>query len=191
MFSYCIKLCCQADSKSDLHTCNIQVAESIGKTISAITERRRLHINGLCNRVPRVCVLLSIQPRGVRLKQCRQHINLPASDWGNVMSTDESRYALKPDDWYVKVWRKVGTCNRHQNTAEHDAFLCGSIMVCIDRYFVGILHRFAHLQMAVQHRDEVLDPIVRLHTAAFVPAFVLTDDIYVPLELASSKTTKK
>ncbi|GFS71673.1 HTH_Tnp_Tc3_2 domain-containing protein [Trichonephila clavipes] len=37
------------------------VTASIGKTISAATVRRRLHMNGLYARVPRVCVPLSVQ----------------------------------------------------------------------------------------------------------------------------------
>ncbi|GFW67413.1 uncharacterized protein TNCV_3390841 [Trichonephila clavipes] len=40
------------------------VTASIGKTISAATVRRRLHMSGLYARVPRVCVRLSVQLRG-------------------------------------------------------------------------------------------------------------------------------
>ncbi|GFW67947.1 transposable element Tc1 transposase [Trichonephila clavipes] len=45
---------------------------SIGKAISAATVRRRFHMNGL---YPRVCVPLSIQSIGARLKWCREHGN--------------------------------------------------------------------------------------------------------------------
>ncbi|GFX88912.1 transposable element Tcb2 transposase [Trichonephila clavipes] len=44
------------------------VAASICKAISAATVRRRLHMNGLYARVPRVCVPLSFQSKGARLK---------------------------------------------------------------------------------------------------------------------------
>ncbi|GFX34770.1 HTH_Tnp_Tc3_2 domain-containing protein [Trichonephila clavipes] len=44
------------------------VTASIGKAISAATVSRRLHMNGLYARVPRVCVPLFIQSRGARLK---------------------------------------------------------------------------------------------------------------------------
>ncbi|GFV80942.1 transposable element Tcb1 transposase [Trichonephila clavipes] len=74
------------------------VTASIGKAISAATVRRRLRMNGLYARVPRVCVLLSVQSRGARLKWCRDNGNWTVSDWGNVMFTDESRFALEPDD---------------------------------------------------------------------------------------------
>ncbi|GFV93733.1 HTH_Tnp_Tc3_2 domain-containing protein [Trichonephila clavipes] len=70
------------------------VTASIGKAISTATVRRRLRMNGLYARVPRVCVPLSVQSRGARLKWCREHGNWTVSDWGNVMFTDESRFAL-------------------------------------------------------------------------------------------------
>ncbi|GBN11730.1 hypothetical protein AVEN_98779-1 [Araneus ventricosus] len=91
------------------------VTATIGKTISATTVRRRLHMNGLYARVPRVCVPLSVQSRGARLKWCRQHVNWTVSDWGNVMFTDESRFALQPDDKRVRVWREQGIRNRPEN----------------------------------------------------------------------------
>ncbi|GFU15933.1 transposable element Tcb2 transposase [Trichonephila clavipes] len=47
------------------------VTASIGKAISTATVRRRLYMNGLYARVPRVCVPLSVQSRGARLKWCR------------------------------------------------------------------------------------------------------------------------
>ncbi|GFV44279.1 HTH_Tnp_Tc3_2 domain-containing protein [Trichonephila clavipes] len=40
------------------------VTMSIGKAISAATVRRRLHVNGLYARIPRVFVPLSVQSRG-------------------------------------------------------------------------------------------------------------------------------
>ncbi|GFW81868.1 HTH_Tnp_Tc3_2 domain-containing protein [Trichonephila clavipes] len=44
------------------------VTASIAKAICAATVCRRLLMNGLYTRVPRVCVPLSIQSRGARLK---------------------------------------------------------------------------------------------------------------------------
>ncbi|GFS54168.1 transposable element Tcb1 transposase [Trichonephila clavipes] len=64
----------QAESQSDIHTCDTSmVTASIGKVISAGTVRRRLHMNGLYARVPRVGILLSVQSRGARLKWCQEH----------------------------------------------------------------------------------------------------------------------
>ncbi|GFX56502.1 transposable element Tcb1 transposase [Trichonephila clavipes] len=56
------------------------VTASIRKAISAATVRRRLHMKELYARVPRVCVPLSVQSRGVRLKWCRKHGNRTVSD---------------------------------------------------------------------------------------------------------------
>ncbi|GBM10608.1 Transposable element Tcb1 transposase [Araneus ventricosus] len=155
------------------------VAAAIGKTISATTVRRRLHVNGLYALVPRVCVPLSVQSRGARLKWCRQHVNWTVSDWGNVMFTDESIYALQPDDKGVRVWREQGTRIQPEHITEHHAFRGGSIMVCvgISLGYRTDLHIYRRGSVtAVRYRDEVLDPIVKLCAAAVGPSFVLMDD---------------
>ncbi|GFV44535.1 HTH_Tnp_Tc3_2 domain-containing protein [Trichonephila clavipes] len=79
------------------------VTASIGKAISAASVRRRLHMNGLHARVPRVCVPLSVQSRGARLKWYRKHGNWTVSDGSSVMFTDESRFALEPDDKRIRL----------------------------------------------------------------------------------------
>ncbi|GFW43008.1 transposable element Tcb1 transposase [Trichonephila clavipes] len=124
------------------------VTASIGKAISAATVRRRLHMNVLYARVPRVCVPLSVQSRRARLKWCREHGNYTVSDWGNVMFTDESKFALEPNDKRIRIWR-----------------------------YRTDLHIFKRDSVtAVRYRDEVLEPIVRLHVAVVGPTFVLMDD---------------
>ncbi|GFW01613.1 transposable element Tcb1 transposase [Trichonephila clavipes] len=105
------------------------VIASIVKAIFAATVHRGLHMNGLYAWVPRVYVPRSIQSRGARLKWCREHRNWTVSDWDNAMFTDESRFALEPDDKRIRIWRKQGTRNRHQNITEHHALRGGSIMV--------------------------------------------------------------
>lgn len=155
------------------------VTASIGKPISAATVRRRLHISGLYARVPRVCVFLSAQSRGARLKWCREHVNWTVSEWGNVMFTDESRFALEPDDKRIRIWREQGTRNQPQNITEHHAFRGGSIMVWagISLGYRTDLHIFKRGSVtAVRYRDEVLEPFVRLYAAAVGPTFVLMDD---------------
>ncbi|GFT30770.1 HTH_Tnp_Tc3_2 domain-containing protein [Trichonephila clavipes] len=82
------------------------VTASIGKAISGATVHRRLHMNGLYAKVPRVCIPLSVQSRGARLKWCREHCDWTVSDWGNVMFTDESRFTLEPDGKRIRIWRK-------------------------------------------------------------------------------------
>ncbi|KFM63069.1 Transposable element Tcb1 transposase, partial [Stegodyphus mimosarum] len=155
------------------------VTASIGKAISAATVRRRLHMSGLYARVPRVCVPLSVQSRGARLQWCREHVNWNVSDWGNVMFTDESRFALEPDDKRIRIWREQRTRNQSQNITEHHAFRGGSIMVWagISLGYRTDLHIFKRGSLtAVRYRDEVLEPIVRLYAAAVGPTFVLMDD---------------
>ena len=96
------------------------VTAFIGKAISAATVRRKLHMSELYARVPRVCVFLSVQSRGARLKWCREHVNWIVSEWDNVMFTDESRFALEPDDKRISIWHKQGTrnqCQKHHRTS--------------------------------------------------------------------------
>ncbi|GFX46252.1 HTH_Tnp_Tc3_2 domain-containing protein [Trichonephila clavipes] len=99
----CIAIVAKQNRRATSTRVTSMVTASIGKAISAATVRRRLYMNGLYTRVPRVCVPLSVQSRGARLKWCREHGNWTASDWGNVMFTDESRFALEPDDKRIRI----------------------------------------------------------------------------------------
>ncbi|GFX94600.1 HTH_Tnp_Tc3_2 domain-containing protein [Trichonephila clavipes] len=85
---------------------------SICKDTSTATVRRRLHMNGLYALIPRVCVPLSVQSRGARLKWYWEQGNWTVSDRGIVVFTDESRFSLKPDDKRIRIWRKQGTRNQ-------------------------------------------------------------------------------
>ncbi|GFW70970.1 HTH_Tnp_Tc3_2 domain-containing protein [Trichonephila clavipes] len=106
------------------------VTASIGKAITSATVRRRLHMNGLYSRVPRVCVPLSVRSRGTRLNWCREHGNWTVSDWGNAMFTHESRFALEPDDKRIRIWCKQRTHNQPKTSpkithSETEALRCG------------------------------------------------------------------
>ncbi|GFT18953.1 transposable element Tcb1 transposase [Trichonephila clavipes] len=152
------------------------VTASIGKAISTATVRRRLHMNVLYARVLPICVPPSIESRGARLKWCREHYNWTVSDWDNVMFTDESRFALEPDDKRKRKWRKQGT---RKQPPKHHAFRFGSIMVAagISLGYLTDLHIFKRGSVtAVRYRDEVPETIVRLYAAAVGPTFVLMDD---------------
>ena len=95
------------------------------------------------------------------------------------MFTDESRFALELDVKLVRIWREQSTHNQPQNITKHHAFQGRSIMV-----WAGILlgyrtnlHSFKRGSVtALRHRDEVLEPIEKLYTAAVGPIFVLMDD---------------
>ncbi|GFT68272.1 transposable element Tcb1 transposase [Trichonephila clavipes] len=95
------------------------------------------------------------------------------------MFTDESRFALEPDDKRIRIWRKQGTRNQPQNITEHHIFRGGIIMVWpgISLGYRTNLHIFKRDSVtAVRYLEEVLEPIVRLYTAAVGPTFVLMDD---------------
>ncbi|GFT71225.1 transposable element Tcb1 transposase [Trichonephila clavipes] len=95
------------------------------------------------------------------------------------MFTDESRFALEPDDKRIRIWRKQGTCNQPQNITEHHAFRGGSIMMWagISLGYHTDLHIFKRSSVtSVRYRDEVLELIVRLYAASGGHTFVLMDD---------------
>ncbi|GFY21579.1 transposable element Tcb1 transposase [Trichonephila clavipes] len=95
------------------------------------------------------------------------------------MFTDESRFALEPDEKHIRIWSKQGTRNQPQNIPGHQAFRGGSIMVWagISLGYRTDLHIFKRVSVtAVQYRDEVLEPIVRLFATVVGPTFVLMDD---------------
>ena len=48
--------------------------------------------------------------KGVSVK-IRETWQVCVSDWGNVMFTYESRFALEPDDKHIRMWHEQGTRN--------------------------------------------------------------------------------
>ncbi|GFX46897.1 transposable element Tcb1 transposase [Trichonephila clavipes] len=79
------------------------------------------------------------------------------------MFTDESRFALEPDDKRIWIWRKQGTRNQPQNITEHHAFRGENIMVSniVDDY----LESEGIGRMAWQAYSPVLNPIENLWDA--------------------------
>ncbi|GFV62946.1 transposable element Tcb1 transposase [Trichonephila clavipes] len=153
------------------------VTASIGKAISAATVCRRLHMNALYARVPRIYVPLSVQSREARLNLCREHGN------GLCLTMTMSCLLMSQDLLWSQIIniykRKQGTRNQPQNITEHLALRGGSIMV-----WAGIslgyridLHIFKRGSVtAVRHRYEVPELVVRLYAASVGPIFVLMDD---------------
>ncbi|GFU28416.1 hypothetical protein TNCV_3579801 [Trichonephila clavipes] len=68
-------------------------------------------MNGWYARVIRVRVPLNRPIKRGAIKVVAGTWQLTVSDWGNVMFTDESRFALEPDDKRIRVWCKQGTRN--------------------------------------------------------------------------------
>ncbi|GFU77387.1 transposable element Tcb1 transposase [Trichonephila clavipes] len=116
---------------------------------------------------------------GRSTKQAKRRREERASETSNLMFTDESRFALEPDDKCIRMWRERRTRNQPQNFTEHHAFQGKSIMVWAeislgDRTDLHIFKRGS--VMAIRYRDEVLESIVRLCAAAVGPTFVLMDN---------------
>ncbi|GFW73864.1 transposable element Tcb2 transposase [Trichonephila clavipes] len=150
---YCY--CGQAESQSDLHTWDIY-----DYSVYCLFSSIRLIKRGTIKVVP-------------------GNGNRTVSHWGNVMFTDESRFALEPDDKRIRIWRKQGTRNQPQNITKHHAFRGGSTMVWagISLGYNTNLYIFKRSSVtAVRYRDDVLEPIMKLYAAAVGPTFVLMDD---------------
>ncbi|KFM65373.1 Transposable element Tcb2 transposase, partial [Stegodyphus mimosarum] len=122
----------------------------IGKAISAATVRRRLHMNGLYARIPRVCVPLSVQSRSTRLQWCREHVNWNVSDRGNAMFTDESRFALEPDDKRV---HRNQNLNKEHVKEEVKALLRANLTGEYELYHFVQQRLYRQFQLLVQDRN--------------------------------------
>ncbi|GFU62352.1 transposable element Tcb1 transposase [Trichonephila clavipes] len=107
------------------------VTASIGKAISVATRngRKITYEWNVCPGTSSLCSSIRPIKRGP-IKVVPGTWQLDRLDWGNVMFTDDSIFALEPDDKHIKIWRKQGTRNQPQNITEHHAFLGGSTMVC-------------------------------------------------------------
>ena len=105
------------------------VSAAIRKMILATIVHLSQIIDSQYTHVSRVCALLSVWTRGPRLKWWYEHVNWIVSDWGNIMFTIESRFALKPHNNCVRVQREQDACNRPENITEHHIFRDGSIIV--------------------------------------------------------------
>ncbi|GFX96021.1 transposable element Tcb1 transposase [Trichonephila clavipes] len=92
------------------------------------------------------------------------------------MFTDESRFALEPDDKCIRMWRKRGIRNQPPNITEHHAFQGRSIMVWAEISLGDRTDLHIFKRGAIRYRDEVLESIVRLCAAAVGPTFVLMDN---------------
>ena len=95
------------------------------------------------------------------------------------MFTDESRFALEPDDKRIRIYREQGTRIQPQSITKYHALRDGSIMMWaeISLGYRADLHIFNILSVtAVRYRDEVVEHIVRSDAKAVGPTFSLMDD---------------
>ncbi|GFW03820.1 transposable element Tcb1 transposase [Trichonephila clavipes] len=108
------------------------------------------------------------------------------------MFTDESRFALEPDDKRIRIWRKQGTHNQPQNITEPHAFRGRSIMVWVeislevDRTFVLMDEN------ALPNRADIVDDylesegIARMAWSAYSPYLNLIENLWDALGRAVS-----
>ncbi|GFT76587.1 transposable element Tcb1 transposase [Trichonephila clavipes] len=69
-----------------------------GTTVSTQTVRNRLHGVGLYARRPMVCVRLTSRHRRDHREWATEHVNWRRNEWSNVLSSDESRFSVHPDN---------------------------------------------------------------------------------------------
>ncbi|GFW12492.1 transposable element Tcb1 transposase [Trichonephila clavipes] len=138
------------------------VTASISKAISAATVPRRLHMNGLYARVPRVCVPLSNQSKGARLKWCRKHGNWTVT--GAMSCLLMSQYL---------IWSQMTS-----DTASTDLHIFKRGSVTALRYRDEILEPIVRLYaVAVGPTFVLMDDNARLHRADIVDDYLESEGI--------------
>ncbi|GBL80570.1 Transposable element Tcb2 transposase [Araneus ventricosus] len=150
-----------------------------GTSVSRVTVSKRLHETGLFARRPAVCVPLTSTNRRVRLAWCREHRDWSMDQWATVLFTDESRFSLNTDSSRTFIWRELGTRYLPSNVRKIDHYGVGGLMVWAGIMLDGRtpLHVFERGTVTgVRHRDEFLEPYVRLFRGAVGPEFILMDD---------------
>jgi transposase len=108
--------------QNELHNArNVEVSER--------TIRRRLIENNLTSRRPANGPLLLPHHKRARLQFARNHIHWTADDWGRVLFTDESRFALNSPDGRLRVWRRSGERYAQCAMVGRESFGGGTLMV--------------------------------------------------------------
>ncbi|GFW68302.1 transposable element Tcb1 transposase [Trichonephila clavipes] len=92
-------------------------------SVSARTIRRRLQQSGLSASHPFLGLPLAQNHRRLRRQWCDERI-MWATEWNEVVFTDESRICLQHHDGRIRVWRHRGermlnSCVMHRHTVNH------------------------------------------------------------------------
>ena len=165
------------------------LAAATGTQVSSTTIRRRLHEGGLYARRPAICVPLTARHRRDRLNWARMHVHWEQDQWRPVLFTDESRFALQSDSRRVYIWRESGTRFHSSLIRERATYGGGSVLVWGGISLGGRTELYVLPQgtlNAQRYRDDILEPIVRLHAAAIGNISFYRRIMRAPTQLRSS-----
>ncbi|KAF8790237.1 Transposable element Tcb1 transposase like protein [Argiope bruennichi] len=82
-----------------------------GTTVSTQTVRNRLHTVDLYARRPMVCVTLTARHCRALREWAVEHVNWRRNEGHNILSSNESRFSVHPDNRRIFIWREHGTRN--------------------------------------------------------------------------------
>ncbi|GFW24037.1 transposable element Tcb2 transposase [Trichonephila clavipes] len=150
-----------------------------GTTVSTQTVRNRLHGEVLYARRPMVCVRLTSSHRRDCREWATEHVNWRRNEWSNVLSSNESRFSVYPDNRRIFIWRDRGSRNNPAFVHESVRFGGGGVLVfggisiegCTNLYIIRDRPLTAR-----RYRDEILIHIVVPYSAAIGDDFILMDD---------------
>lgn len=155
-----------------------QLQQATGTTVSDQTVRNRLHDINLHARRPLRCPPLTRDRRRLRLQWARAHEHWLLPEWSNCLFSDETRFALVPDNYRLRVWRVPGRPSRLRYPSQRAQQHGGSIM-----FWAGIMHGtrtdILHIQgtmTADLYLNQVLQPVVRPLARRHGDNFMLVDD---------------
>ncbi|GFW60078.1 transposable element Tcb1 transposase [Trichonephila clavipes] len=150
-----------------------------GNTVSTQTGRNQVHGVGLYAHRSLVCDRLTSRHRRDRREWAKEHVNWRRNEWSNVLSSDESRFSVHPDNRRIFIWRDSGSRNNPAFVHERVRFGGGIVLVyggiSIDGSTDLYIIRDGPLT-ARRYRDEILRPIVVPYAAAIGDDFILMDD---------------
>ncbi|GFV47678.1 transposable element Tcb2 transposase [Trichonephila clavipes] len=114
-----------------------------------------------------------------RREWATEHVNWRKNEWSNVLSSDESRFSVHPDNRRIFTRKDRGSRNNPVFLYESVRFGGGGVLVyggiSIDGRTDLYINRDGPLT-ARRYRDEILRPAVVPYVAAIGDDFILMDD---------------
>lgn len=98
----------RVEPTASLAAIQTQAAPSLRAPVSSRTIARRLAEGHLVSRRPLRVLPMTPTHRRLRLEWCRARQDWTATEWNQVVFSDESRFNLSSDDNRVRVWRLRG-----------------------------------------------------------------------------------